>query len=84
MFRRLFLDHPQQIGESYGEHLLAAGSFALTMIGAGLACLIHAIIPGLFVTTGSDMIERLHDRMVLKRRNRLQEARRAFTPTRGD
>lgn len=70
MLRRAFLNHPQSINESYGEHLVAAGGFGLAMIAAGFACLIHAIIPGLHVTTGSDAVDRLHARMVVKRRHR--------------
>lgn len=63
----LFTRHPQEIGESYLEHLRAAGSFGLRMIGGGIACVIHAIVPGWFVTTGSGTIVRLHAEMVAKR-----------------
>lgn len=68
MIKRIFLDHPRGVGESYGEHLRAAGGFGVTMVGAGFACLIHAIVPGLFIKTGSEAITRLHDRMVVNRR----------------
>ena len=68
MFDRWFFEHPRSVGESYGEHLRVAGGFGVTMIGAGLACLIHAIVPGLFVKTGSSAIEHLHGRMVRNRR----------------
>lgn len=71
MFHRLFLDHPRTVGESYGEHLVMASGFGLSMILAGLACIIHGLVPGCFVTTGSDTVERLHRRMVVNRRNRL-------------
>lgn len=67
MLKRLFLDHPAEIGESYGEHLREAGRFGLAMIGGGIACLIHALVPGLFVTRGSDTIARLHADLVRKR-----------------
>jgi hypothetical protein len=39
----------------------------MTMLVAGLACLVHALIPGLFVKTGSMAIARLHDRMIMNR-----------------
>ena len=66
-FQRMFRDHPHSVDETYGEHLLAAGSFGTTMVLAGLACLIHALVPGLFVNFGSAAIERLHERMVVNR-----------------
>jgi Family of unknown function (DUF6356) len=67
MFDRLFLDHPRSVGESYGAHLLVALSFGLRMIWAGLACVVHALVPGLFRCTGSRMIQTLHDEMVVNR-----------------
>jgi Family of unknown function (DUF6356) len=67
MIERYFLKHPRSVGESYAEHLGSAGQFGATMILAGMACLVHALIPGLFVKTGSAAIARLYDRMVAKR-----------------
>lgn len=67
MFNRLFLDHPRKVEESYAEHLAAASGFGLAMIMGGIACVLHALVPGLFVHTGSNMIRRLHDRMVVNR-----------------
>ena len=67
MIKRYFTGHPRSVGESYGEHLQTAAGFGMTMIIAGMACLIHAIIPGLFITTGSNAIGRLHDRMIANR-----------------
>jgi hypothetical protein len=63
-----FTDHPHEIGESYGEHLVVAGGFGVRLIGAGLACLVHAALPFLFVRTGSRAIGDLHQRMVTGRR----------------
>ena len=68
MFQQMFRDHPRSVGESYGEHFRAASGFGATMILVGVACLVHAVVPGLFVNFGSTMIERLHDKMVLNRR----------------
>ena len=67
MIGRFFHDHPRSVGETYVEHLQAASFFAGTMIVAGIACFVHAIIPGLFVETSSKAIERLHDRMIVNR-----------------
>ena len=65
---RIFTDHPHSVGESYGEHLVTASGFGLRMIIAGLACMVHAVLPFLFVKTGSAQISVLHDRMVANRR----------------
>ena len=67
MFRKWFIEHPESVGEDYFEHQRMALSFALPMIAAGCACLIHAFVPGLFVRTGSRTIGDLHRRMVEQR-----------------
>ena len=63
----LFTQHPSEVGETYGEHLVHASSFGFRMILGGLACMLHGIFPFLFVKTGSRQIASLHDRMVLNR-----------------
>jgi hypothetical protein len=68
LLNRFFLDHPRSLGESYSEHLRHALEFGTVLIGAGIACLIHALVPALFVRTGSTTILRLHERMRAKRR----------------
>ena len=68
MIRRLFTEHPRSVDESYFQHLLAALGFSARLFLAALACLVHAILPFLFVKTGSAMITALHDRMVTNRR----------------
>jgi hypothetical protein len=60
MFRRLFLSHPQQAGESYFQHQRVALSFAWPLLGAGLAAMVHAIVPGLCERTAGDIIRKLH------------------------
>jgi len=56
MYHRLFQAHPDDIGESYGEHAGHAAVIGIRMLAAGLACLIHALIPGLFVRTASNTV----------------------------
>ena len=68
MLYRLFTEHPASVDETYGEHLAVATSFGARMVLAGLACLVHAVLPFLFVKTGSAAITELHERMVAKRR----------------
>ncbi|HEX4105720.1 MAG TPA: DUF6356 family protein [Rhizomicrobium sp.] len=70
MFARLFLTHPQSIGETYFEHQRQAVSFAGPLLLAGFACLLHAVIPGLCERTASSRILILHERLVASRRVR--------------
>jgi len=63
MFRRLFLSHPQQAGESYFQHQRVALSFAWPLLGAGLAAIAHAVVPGLCERTAGDVIRKLHGRL---------------------
>lgn len=58
-----FTDHPREVGESYGAHLVSAGGFGLRMVAGGLACLVHAVFPFLFQQTGSRTMDRLHRHM---------------------
>jgi hypothetical protein len=67
-FTRAFTQHPASVGESYGEHLFRAVYFGSRMVFAGVACLVHGILPFLFVRTGSRAIADLNDRMVVNRR----------------
>jgi hypothetical protein len=80
-WNRLFKDHPASVDETYGQHFWAAMGFGLRMIGGGLVCMVHAIIPGAFCTKGSDMICELHERMVTNRR-RKAESRALLMETR--
>jgi Family of unknown function (DUF6356) len=69
VFRSLFIEHPASVNETYWEHLLSALSFGTKMLVAGVACMVHGLLPALFVTRGSDTVCALHERMVTKRRN---------------
>ena len=57
-------DHLDEVGESYWEHMLKAAGFAAAMLVGGVACLVHAVLPFLFVRTGSSRVRRLHEAMV--------------------
>ncbi|HEY8611865.1 hypothetical protein KHP60_12650 [Microvirga sp. 3-52] len=62
--KRLFTDHPESAGESYFEHMNVALSFAGPLLVAGLAALVHAFLPFLFLTTASRTVKQLHARML--------------------
>lgn len=68
VLQRLFTAHPASVNENYWQHLAAAASFGFRMIWGGIVCLVHAVIPGVCCTKGSDMIVELHERMVTNRR----------------
>jgi Family of unknown function (DUF6356) len=68
LFDRIFLAHPRQVNEQFGEHFVAASRFGLILIRAGFACLVHAIVPSLCLTTASTAVRRLHDELVLHRK----------------
>ncbi|WP_077145654.1 DUF6356 family protein [Sphingopyxis sp. KK2] len=70
MFQKIFRDHPADVGESYVEHFVSAASFSFAMFVGAIACLVHALVPALCVKTGSGIINRLHDRMVINRHAR--------------
>lgn len=58
-----FTRHPREIGESYSEHLGTAAGFGATMMVGGLCVLVHAMLPFLFVETGSRTMDKLHRKM---------------------
>ena len=66
MFER-FIRHPASVGETYGEHCGAAWRFGLVLLGAGLACLVHGLLPFAFEHTASGAVQRLNARMIARR-----------------
>ena len=67
MLGRLFIDHPKSLGMSWLGHGLGAIKIGGEMIAAGVACLVHAIIPGLFTQTAGKTVERLYCHMAKRR-----------------
>jgi hypothetical protein len=63
MFQRLFLDHPASVDESYLEHARFAFGFAFWLIAAGMAALVHALLPFAFEKTASNITRRLFARI---------------------
>jgi hypothetical protein len=51
--------HLAEVGETYLEHLRFAGLVGALAIGAGLACLLHALIPALCQCTCSRTVASL-------------------------
>jgi hypothetical protein len=51
--------HLRACRENYLEHLKFASRAGAAMVGAGLACMVHGLLPGLFETTGSRTVKSL-------------------------
>ncbi|MEM7360049.1 MAG: DUF6356 family protein [Pseudomonadota bacterium] len=67
---KLFTEHPDTVGETYLQHMAASFGFSMRLLGASLACLVHALFPFWHVSTGSKTITQLHDNMVTHRDKR--------------
>lgn len=63
MIAKLFTEHPRAIGETYGQHARTALSFGWRMTLGGLACMVHAVVPGIFVKTASRTVVQLDAEM---------------------
>ena len=64
---RVFLAHPRTVGESYLEHSAFALRIAARLLLAGMAALLHAIVPCLCETTASRIILAMNANIVARR-----------------
>ena len=58
--------HLDDCGETYTAHCGAALRISWTLVGAALACAIHAFVPGLFTRTASARVERVRDSILTR------------------
>ena len=58
---RLFLAHPRSLGMSWAKHGAGAVKIGCELIGAGLAAIIHAAVPGWFTETAGRTVTRIYD-----------------------
>ena len=81
--KRLFVDHPREVGEGYFEHMAVAARVGFKLARLSGAAFTHAVVPGLCKTTVSDEIKRMADdmgyRAQVARECRMQETG-AFDP----
>ena len=61
VFGRLFSDHPRSLGMTWASHGSGAALIALRLIGAGVACLIHALVPAWFTQTAGRTVTFIYD-----------------------
>ena len=67
MTNRLFLEHPRSLGMSWARHGIGAVAIGGRLLGAGLACLVHALVPGFFTQTAGKTIADMHDHMARRK-----------------
>jgi Family of unknown function (DUF6356) len=59
--------HLASVNESYFQHMRHALSFTFELLVGAVCCLVHAFFPSLFEHTGSQIVNKLYDRMVVNR-----------------
>jgi hypothetical protein len=64
---RLFLEHPRSLGMSWAGHGIGAVVIGGKLFGAGLACLVHAVVPGVFTQTAGKTVTQMYDHMTRRR-----------------
>lgn len=67
IYSKIFLQHPHSIGESYLQHFHFAFRNGFSLLGAGMACLIHSVFPILFPSTASTIVEKFNQEMSLRK-----------------
>jgi hypothetical protein len=60
---RLFLEHPRSLEMSWAAHGSGAFKVGFQLIGAGIAAIIHGVIPGIFGETASGTVTRVYDQI---------------------
>ena len=67
MTYRLFLEHPRSLGMSWAKHGAGAVAISVKLVGAGLACLVHAAVPGWFTQTAGKTVDEMHQHMMRRK-----------------
>jgi len=65
--RNPFTDHPRALGMSWAGHAVGAVAISARMIGAGAACLVHALCPALFTDTAGKTVVSLSEHMARRK-----------------
>lgn len=60
---RLFLDHPRSLGMTWTGHATGAVRIGARLVVAGLACLVHALVPGVFTETAGRTVTHMYGHM---------------------
>ena len=57
--KRVFLDHPREVGETYFQHMGHAAGFGFKLMRLSATAFLHAAVPSVCKTTVSDEIKRM-------------------------
>ncbi len=68
-FRNPFTAHPRSLGMSWWSHGVGALGIGARMVGAGVACLVHALVPALFSDTAGKTVVSLSEQMKRRKAN---------------
>jgi hypothetical protein len=64
---RMFLEHPRSLGMSWAGHGIGAVAIGARLVGAGCACIIHAVVPGLLTQTAGKTINGMYEHMMQRK-----------------
>jgi hypothetical protein len=64
---RLFIEHPRSLGMSWAGHGAGAVKIGASLIVAGFACIIHALVPGWFTQTAGKTITGMYEHMMRRK-----------------
>ena len=67
MAHRMFVEHPRSLGMSWASHGLGAVKIGAELVGAGLACMVHALVPGWFTETAGRTVTNMHAHMMKRK-----------------
>jgi hypothetical protein len=64
---RMFVEHPRSLGMSWAGHGIGAVKIGGELVVAGLACMVHAIVPGWFTQTAGKTVTHMYDHMTKRK-----------------
>ena len=57
--KNIFTEHPEEVGETYLEHMFNALRYSLTFLFLFVVAFIHSIFPFLFTLTASCVVQEM-------------------------
>lgn len=67
LMQRLFFEHPRSLGMTWAGHGFGAVAIGARLLWAGLACLVHAVVPGLFTQTAGRTVTEMYGHMTQRK-----------------